>query len=142
MYKLTPLVTLTSNYIYAQPCTDSYDMPVTSVSHAPSICYFLLCFVCIYAYIYVRIYMFVYIFMHEQSQKSIRDNNKGLPVARHFYNPDHSICDLGCDILKGYFSNNTDKLMEEQILIRKFKTDTHGPNQDLVFLTPYTYFHK
>ena len=25
---------------------------------------------------------------------SIRDNNKGLPVARHLNKPDHSVCDL------------------------------------------------
>ena len=75
-------------------------------------------------------------------KKSIRDNNKGLPVARHFNIPGHSICDLECVILKGDFSNNADRLIEEQTLIRKFKTDTHGLNQDLDFLAPYTYFHK
>ena len=36
----------------------------------------------------------------------------------------------------------TDRLVEEQTLIRKLKTDTHGLNQDLDFLTPYMYFHK
>ena len=38
--------------------------------------------------------------------KILRDNNKGLPVARHFNKPDHSISDLKCVILKGDFSNN------------------------------------
>ena len=38
---------------------------------------------------------------YEQSQKSIRDNNKGQPVARHFNKPDHSISCLECVILKG-----------------------------------------
>ena len=35
-------------------------------------------------------------------KKSIRDNNKGLPVARHFNIPGHSICDcyIYCYILK------------------------------------------
>ena len=75
-------------------------------------------------------------------KNSIRDNNKGLPVARHFNKPDHSICDLECVLLKGDFSNNTDSLIEEQTLIRKFKTDAHGLNQDLDFLAPHTYFHK
>ena len=75
-------------------------------------------------------------------KKSIRDNNKGLPVDRHFNKPDHPICDLECVILNGDFSNIADRLMEEQTLIRKFKTDTHGLNQDLDFLSPYTYFHK
>ena len=75
-------------------------------------------------------------------KKSIRDINKGQPVAKHFNNPDHSICDLECVILKGDFSNNSDRLIEEQTPIRKLKTDTHGLNQDLDFLAPYMYFHK
>ena len=45
-------------------------------------------------------------------------------------------------LLKGDFSNNADRLIQEQTLIRKFKTDTHGLNIDLDFLAPYTYFHK
>ena len=53
-------------------------------------------------------------------KKSIRYNNKGLPVARHFNIPGHSICDIECVILKGDFSNNADRLIEEQNLIRKF----------------------
>ena len=75
-------------------------------------------------------------------KKSIRDNNKGLPVAKHFSKPDHSISDLECVILKGDFSNSTHRLIDEQTLIHKLKTDTHGLIQDLHFLTPYTYFHK
>ena len=39
--------------------------------------------------------------------KNIWDNNKGLPVARHFNETDHSISDLECVILKGDFSNGT-----------------------------------
>ena len=50
--------------------------------------------------------------LYEQSQKNIRDNNKGLPVARHFNKPEQSICDLEYVILKGHFSNNTDRLIE------------------------------
>ena len=78
----------------------------------------------------------------DNHKESIRDNNKGLSVARHFNKPDHSICDLECVILKGDFSNSKDRLIEEQTLIHKLKTDTHGLNWDLDFLTPYTYFHK
>ena len=78
----------------------------------------------------------------KKEKKSIRDNNKGLLVARHFNKPDHSICDVECVILKGDFSNNTDRLTEEQTLIRKLIADTHGLNLDLDFLTPYRYFHK
>ena len=37
------------------------------------------------------------------SQKSIRDNNKGQPVARHFNKPDHSNSELECVILNGDF---------------------------------------
>ena len=43
---------------------------------------------------------------------------------------------------EGEFSNSTDRLIEEQTVICKLKTDTHGLNKDLDFLTPYTYFHK
>ena len=75
-------------------------------------------------------------------KKCIRDNNKGLPVARHFKKPDNSICDLECVILKGEFSNKTDRLIEEQTLIPKLKTDAHGLSQDLNFHTPYMYFRK
>ena len=75
-------------------------------------------------------------------KRSIRDNNKGLPVARHFNKPDDSICDLECAILKGDFSNNADRLIEEQTLIRKLKTNKRDICQDQDFLTPYTYFHK
>ena len=67
-------------------------------------------------------------------KKSIRDNNKGLPVARHFNIPGHSMCELECVILKLDFSNNADRFIEEQTLIRKLKTDTHGLDQDLNFL--------
>ena len=75
-------------------------------------------------------------------KKSIKDNNTGLPVARHVNKPDHSICDFECAMLNGDFSNKTDKLMEELTLISKLKTYTRGLDQDLDFLTPYTYFHK
>ena len=68
--------------------------------------------------------------LYEQSQKGICDNNKRLPVVRQFNKPDHSICDLECVILKGDFSNNTDRLIEEQTLIQKWKTDT-GPKPRL-----------
>ena len=51
-------------------------------------------------------------------KKSIRDNNKGLPVARHFNKPDHIISDHECVILNGDFSNNADRLIDEQTLIR------------------------
>ena len=84
---------------------------------------------------------FFWLRMNNHKQR-IRDNNKGLPVAIHFNKPDHSICEPECVILKGDFSNNTDRLIEELTLIRKLKTDTHGLFQDLDFLTPCTYFHK
>ena len=72
-------------------------------------------------------------------KKCIRDNNKGVPVARNFNKPDHSISDLGSLILKRDVSNSTDRLIEEQTLIRKLKNDTLGLNQDLDFLTLYFY---
>ena len=66
-----------------------------------------------------------------------RDNNKGLPVARHSNKQDHSIFDLECAILKGHFANSTDRLIEEQTLISKLKTDSDGLSHDLDFVTPY-----
>ena len=75
-------------------------------------------------------------------KKSIRDNNKWLPVTRHFNKLDHSSFDLDCVISNGDISNETGRLIDEQTLIRKVKTDTHGLNQDLDFPTPYKYFHK
>ena len=48
---------------------------------------------------------------------------------------------IECVILKRDFSN-TDRLIGEQTLIRKLITGIHDHNQDLDFLTPYTYFHK
>ena len=76
-------------------------------------------------------------------KKSIRDNNKGLLVARHFNKLNHSISDLECVMFKGDFSNNTDRLIEEQTLTCKLKTDTtHGLSHELDCHTPYTCFHK
>ena len=75
-------------------------------------------------------------------KKSIRNNNKGLTVARQFNIPGRSICDLECVILKGDFSNKADRLIEEQTLIHKLNTDTHGLIQDLDFLAPYSHFHR
>ena len=77
--------------------------------------------------------------LRTSNNKSIRDNNKGLPVARHFNKPDHSISDLEFVRLKGDFTNSTNRLIEEQTIIRKLKTDTHGLNKDLDLLTPYNY---
>ena len=38
------------------------------------------------------------------NKKSIRDNHKGLPVAVHYNQTDHSINDLSCVILSGNFT--------------------------------------
>ena len=52
-----------------------------------------------------------------------------------------NLCDLECVILKRDISNSTDRLIEEQTLIRKLKTDKHSLTKDLYFLTLYIYFH-
>ena len=42
-------------------------------------------------------------------KKSIRDNHKGLPVAVHYNQTDHSINDLSCVILSGNFTTAADR---------------------------------
>ena len=69
-------------------------------------------------------------------------NNHYYYYYYYFNQSDHSICEIDCVPLKGDFSNSTDKLIEEQAHIRKFKTDTHGLSQEIDFVTPYTYCHK
>ena len=91
--------------------------------------YILLCI-----YIYINIYIYIDILIYIIYIYYIYILNILL------YIPDHSICDIECVTLKGDFSNNTDRLIKEQTLIRKLKT--HGLSHDLEFLTPYTYFHK
>ena len=76
------------------------------------------------------------------NKKSIRDNSRGFPVAVYFNLPDHSLKNLRCVILRGDFKTTADRLICEQTLIHKFKTHSKGVNQDLLFLSPYSYFHQ
>ena len=64
------------------------------------------------------------------------------PVAVHFNLPDHSLKNLRCFILRGDFKTTADRIICEQTLIHKFKTHSKGVNQDLSFLSPYSYFHQ
>ena len=123
------------------PGTNITERPGNYYCNSSNVIYLIKCKKCDSGNCIDETYTFLRLRMNNH-KKSIRDNNKGLPVARHFNQPDHSICDLECVILKGKFSNNTDRLIEEQTLIRKLKIDTHGLDQDLDFLTPYTYFHE
>ena len=75
-------------------------------------------------------------------KKIIRDNSRGFPVAVHFSQPDHSLKNLRCVILRGDFKTTADRLICEQTLIHKLKTHSKGDNQDLSFLSPYSYFHQ
>ena len=75
-------------------------------------------------------------------KKSIRDNSRVFPVSVHFNLPDHSLKNLRCVILRGDFKTTADRLICEQTLIHKFKTHSNGVNQDLSFLSPYSYFHQ
>ena len=75
-------------------------------------------------------------------KKSIRDNSRGFPVAVHFNQPDHLLKNLRCVILRGDFKTTADRLICEQTLIHKLKTHSKGVNQDLSFLSPYSYFNK
>ena len=55
-------------------------------------------------------------------KKSIRDNSRGFPVAVHFNQPDHSLKNLSCVILRGDFKTTEDRLICQQTFIHKFKT--------------------
>ena len=55
-------------------------------------------------------------------KKSIRDNHKGLPIAVHFNQADHSINDLSCVILSGNFTTTADRQLYEQKIIQRFIT--------------------
>ena len=52
---------------------------------------------------------------NEQSPKSIRDNHKGLPVAVHYNQTDHSIHDLSCVILNVNFTSTADRPLLKHI---------------------------
>ena len=75
-------------------------------------------------------------------KKSIRDNSRGFPAAVHFSQPDHSLKNLRCVILRGDIKTTADRLICEQTLIHKFETHSKGVNQDLSFLLPYSYFQQ
>ena len=70
-------------------------------------------------------------------KKSIRDNSRGFPVAVHFNQPDNSLKNLRCVILRGGFKTIADRLICEQAFIHKLKTHSKGIDQDLSFLSPY-----
>ena len=73
-------------------------------------------------------------------KKSIRDNHKGLPVAVHYNQADHSINDLSCVILSGNFTT-ADIQLYEQKLIQRFETYKCGLNRDLGFLSMYAFLN-
>ena len=72
----------------------------------------------------------------------IRDNSRGFQVAVHFNQRDHSLKNLRCVILRGDVKTTADRIICEQTLIHKLKTQSWGVNQDLSFLSPYSYFHQ
>ena len=74
-------------------------------------------------------------------KKSIRDHSRGFPVAVHFNQPDHSLKNLRCVILRGDFKTTKDRLICEQTLIHKLKTHSDDVDQDLSFPSPYSYFN-
>ena len=95
---------------------------------------------------YYAIYIYIYInrlrLRLNNHKKSIRDNSRGFPVAVHFNQPDHSLNNLRCVILRGDFKTTADRPICEQTFIHKLKTHSKGVNQDLPFLSPYSYFHQ
>ena len=70
-------------------------------------------------------------FTLNNSKKSIRHNSRGVPVAVLFNQPDHSLENLWCFILWGYFSTTADRLICSQTF-----------NQYLSFLSPYNKYHR
>ena len=79
---------------------------------------------------------------NEKSKKSIRDNHKGLPVAVHYNQTDHSINDRSCVILSGNFTTTADRQLYEQKLIQRFDTYKCGLNRDFGFLSKYAFFNR
>ena len=75
-------------------------------------------------------------------KKSIRDHHKGLPVAVHYNQADHSINDLSYVILSGNSTTTADRQLYEQKLSQKFNTCKFGLNRDFGFLSKYTFFNK
>ena len=74
-------------------------------------------------------------------KKIIRDNSRGFPVAVHFNQPEHSLKNLRCVILRGDFKTTADRFICEQTLIHKLTTHSKGLDQDLSFLSPHSNFH-
>ena len=74
-------------------------------------------------------------------KRSIRDNSRGFPVAVHFNQPDHSLKHFRC-YTQRRIQTTADRLIYEQTFIHKLKTQSKGLNQDLSFLSPYSYFHQ
>ena len=62
-------------------------------------------------------------------KKSIGDNSRGFQVAVHFNQPDHSLNDLRCAILRGDFKTTAHELICEQTFIHKLKEHSKGLNQ-------------
>ena len=59
----------------------------------------------------------------------------------HFNQPGHSLINLRCVILRGDFKTTAYRFICEQTLIHRLKTRSKGINQDLSFLSTYSYFH-
>ena len=74
-------------------------------------------------------------------KKIIRDNSSVFSVAVHFNQTDHSHKNLRCIILRGDIKTTANRLIYEQTFIRKLEAHWKCVDQDLSFLSPYSYFH-
>ena len=65
-------------------------------------------------------------------KKSIRENSRGFPVAVLFNQPDHSLKNWRCVILRGVVNTTADRLICEQMFIHNLKIHSNGVNQDII----------
>ena len=72
-------------------------------------------------------------------KESIRDNHKGLPVAVHYNQADHSFNGISCVILNGNLTTTADRQLYEQKLIQRLDTYKCGLNRDFCFLYKYAF---
>ena len=101
-----------------------------------NIVYLLMCNKCNYGY-YVGETSTKFRLRMYYHKKSIRDNHKGLLVAVHCNQADHSINDISCAMLNGIFTTTADIQLYEQKLIQRFDSNKCGLNRDLGFLSKY-----
>ena len=132
---------ITTDTVINIPGTSHIYHPGNYNCDSSNIVYLLMCNKCNYGN-YVGETSTKFCLQMNNHKKSIRDNHKGLPVAVHYNQADHSINDLSCVILSGNFTTTADRQLYEQKLIQRFDTYKCGLNRDLGFLSKYAFFNR